>query len=199
MADEKPSKYTTADRLAAMLDLSTRRIQQLRGDGAFVTEETKDGPRYVLVDSLVSYIKFLQTRQDSASLTKRKLSADVRIKEAKAEAEETKLSLLRNEVHRAEHVRILFSDMITQARSAFMDIPGRCAVDCSNASPAESALIIEREIRSALIVMSSLDYDPSKFTELIKQDGGITIESDEEEAQRTKPRRNPAVKKKPVK
>lgn len=186
MQKTKYPQHITADKLAEKVGLSTRRVQQLRSENAFVTEETPSGPRYVFVESLLTYIKFLHSKQESTILKNRVHSADARIKEAKAEYEETKLSLLRNEVHSSEHVKILFSDMITQARAAFMDVAGRCAVDCSNATPAEAAAIIDREIQQALTVMAGLDYDPSKFTELLKADGGIIIEADDEDPTETK-------------
>lgn len=195
MSKTEDTKYTTAESLAKLLGLTVRRVQQLRAEGAFVTEETPNGQRYLLAQSLIAYIKFLQNRQGAASLQKRKLEADVRIKESKADIEETKLALLRGDVHPAEHIRTLFSDMITQARAAFMDIPGRCAVDCAAGTAAEAAETIRREVCAALDVMAGLDYDPAKFMEMLKEDGGIIIESDEEgEAPKPKTKRAPRKK-----
>lgn len=180
-SEEAGKGYITAEKLAKLLDLSVRRVQALRADGAFVTEDTPIGKRYVFGASLVSYIKYLQNRQETSSLERQRLEAEVRCKKAKARIEEIKLALLRGEVHKAEHVRTLMNGMVQETKAAFMAIPGRCAVDCAGASPNEAAIILRKAIFGVFEELAAHTYDPSRFSDLMKEDGDQMSNGDEEE------------------
>lgn len=179
--EESESKYVTAEKLAKLLNLSVRRIQALRADGAFVVEDTPIGKRYVFGASLVSYIRYLQNRQDTASLERQRLEADVRFRNAKAKVEEIKLALLKGEVHKAEHVRILLNGMVQETKAALMALPGRCAMDCAGAAPNEAANIIKEAVFSVLSDMATRTYDPELFAALVEADGDQMANGDEED------------------
>lgn len=88
-----PGGLVTAEKLAQLLGLSVRRVRILRAEGAFVTAESKhEGRKFILGASLISYIKYLQARQDSASLRRQYLEAKARRALARAKMEEDRLS-----------------------------------------------------------------------------------------------------------
>lgn len=174
VAEFRANKHVTVDVLAKATGLSTRRIQQLKQDGGFVTEETTMGRRYLLLESLIGFIKYLMKNQDSADIAKETKKADLRLKKAKAKVVENELRILEGESHRAEHVRQIFSYMITETKSALKGLPGRCAVSCSGTTPTEASEILKNEIHSVLDRMCHLDYDPEKFSDMVKEDGGTS-------------------------
>lgn len=165
-------RHVTVESLAQLTGLSIRRLQQIRQDGGLVTEKTSVGDRYVLMESLVCFVRYLLKDQDTADIVQETKKADLRLKKAKAKVVENELRILEGECHRAEHVRQMFSFMVTETRSALMGLPGRCAVACSGASPTESAEVIKKEVFSILERLALMDYDPDRFAELVKEDGG---------------------------
>lgn len=168
------AKHVTVEILSKLIGLSTRRIQQLRQDGGFVTEETTMGKRYVLLASLVGFIKYLLKNQDTADIVQETKKADLRLKKAKAKVVENELRILEGASHQAEHVRQMFSYMITETKSALKGLPGRCAVSCSGVTPTEASEILKNEVHSILDRMCHLDYDPQKFSEMVKEEGGTS-------------------------
>lgn len=179
-------RFVTVDVLAKLFDLSSRRIQQLRQDGVLKTTRTKAGMRYDSVLCVRDYIRHLrdclegkERKAASAELEKQRMEADVRYRRAKAEKEEILLALMRGEVHKAEHVRLLFNGMIMESKAAFMAIPGRCAMDCSHASPNEAADIIKGAIYEVMAGMASRSYDPERFAALVREDGDKFSNGDE--------------------
>jgi len=83
----------TAEKLAQLLGLSVNRVKTLRAEGAFVSAESQhEGRKFILGASLISYIKYLQARQDDASLRSQYLEAKARRALARAKMEEDRLS-----------------------------------------------------------------------------------------------------------
>lgn len=184
--DEEDKKFVSVDILAKVFDLSSRRIQQLRQDGVLKTTRTKSGMRYDFLPCVRDYIRHLrdflegkERKAMSAELEKQKMEADVRYRKAKAEKEEILLALMRGDVHKAEHVRQLFNAMIMESKAAFMAIPGRCAMDCSHASPNEAADIIKGAIYEVMEGMAAHSYDPDRFAALVREDGDKFSNGDE--------------------
>lgn len=165
-------KHVIAKDLAEMLGVQLRRVRELGAQNILLVEETQSGPRYLLKESLVNYIKHLKSNEEKKSLDDRKSAADARIKEAKADKDEFMLQLMRNELHRAEHVQELFNFTISETRSQLLSHPDRCAIDCANAkTPIEAREILKKSVYDILTYLSQLDYDPKKYAEMVKEDG----------------------------
>jgi phage terminase Nu1 subunit (DNA packaging protein) len=88
-----PGGLVTAEKLSQLLGLSVNRVKTLRAEGAFVTAESQnEGRKFILGASLISYIKYLQARQDNASVRRQYLEAKARRALARAKMEEDRLS-----------------------------------------------------------------------------------------------------------
>lgn len=181
--DEQASGYVRAEDLAKILGLTVRRVQQLRADGALVTEKTKYGQRYHLLKSLVALVKHLMSRQDAQSEKQRALSADADYKERKAALMQIELRKRRGEVHEAAHVRQLMNGMILDTKALLTSLPGRIAHDlrmCSSEN--EIATCLRDSLFSVMDEMRQKQYDPDRFKQLVEEDGDfLDIGADDDE------------------
>ncbi len=173
------SNYYTAEQMAKLLGLSVRRVQQLRSEGAMVTEtpEGETSPRYNVVRSLLAYCKHLQSRADTANANARIKAAEADVKEKKAALLDIELRKRNGEVHEAHHVATLIDGMIVEAKGAFLGVPGRIAVELANCdNPAEAAQIVRSALCAVMSDLSSHKYDPARFRKLVEEEGGISAD-----------------------
>lgn len=80
------------DVIAALFNLSVRRIQQLTQEGVLPTVETKSGRRYELVPTIRRYVEYLSNKaygknksEAEAELKQQKLKAEIDLKELQSE------------------------------------------------------------------------------------------------------------------
>ena len=117
-----------------------RRIDQLVQDGVLtpelVVERGKEVRRYPLVQTVQQYVDYLQEKANRKAdgvddpLTLEQMAlADLRWKSARAGKAELELAELKGQMHRAEDVEAVVSDMIARIRSSILALPGRLAVD----------------------------------------------------------------------
>ena len=182
MAQGTAGGYATAEDIAKLLGLSHRRVQQLRAEGAMVTERVGNTTRYKLAESLVQYIKYLQGKQDKAAVDERIKMAEADLKERKAALAGLELSRRKGEVHDAEHVQILMNAMILETRAALIGLPSRVAMRCYGKSVNEISNIIKGALNQVMQDMSQKQYDPDKFEELVRAEGDwLASKVDDEE------------------
>lgn len=179
---ETSTQYTTAEQIARLLGLSHRRVQQLRAEGAMVTERVGNETKYLLAPSLIQYIKYLQNKQDKAAVEERIKIADAELKERKAELAGLELKKRKGEVHEAEHVQILMNAMVLETRAALIGLPSRVAMRCYGKSVNEIANIIKEALNQAMIEMSRKQYDPAAFEELVIAEGSWLAQEEQTEA-----------------
>lgn len=172
-ADKLPVAFGTAADLAKMLEITVRRVQQLRAEGVFITEETKDGPRYNITASLAAYCRRLLDKRDEASEKLRAAVADADYKENKSALLDIELRKRRGEIHEAAHVRELMNGMILTTKAAFLSLPSKIAHDLA---ACDSEAAIAQTLRAALCeVMEDMgrqQYNPAEFQRLIEEEGG---------------------------
>lgn len=181
---ERKHGLIRAEDFARALGITVRRLQQLRAEGALVTQQSEFGQRYHLVKSLFALVKFYMTRQDLASEKERAIRADADYKEKRAALIQIELDKRNGEVHEGRHVRELINGMILDVRAGVLAIPGRIAVDlmrCS--SEAEAARVVQLAINDFLRSLSAHKYDPKKFKKLIEEDGDFLADEEEREEQ----------------
>jgi len=172
MADTKITDDTTISttELARVLGLSVRRIQQMAQDGT-VPPATKG--RFRLNDSVQRYITFItgnQLSEDEQKSEKARRMAEVQIKAAKATVAKLEASELQGKMHRSEDVQAITEDMANMLRNLLLSLPGRLAVDVSNArSAAEASVIIKEAVHEVMREMSKYQYDPAKYEERVRE------------------------------
>lgn len=171
--------------IAKLFGVTTRRIDQLKTEG--IIEGTGKPTKYEPYETIKSYIAFLtdkaygrEKKEKDSDLETQKLEADVRQKKAKAEMTELNLKELKGNMHRAEDVEAIMTEHVLKIKAMLLAIPGRLAVDVSNAKTAqEAAEIIKKEIHYILRDLSEYEYDETEFREKVRERQGWDGEEDE--------------------
>lgn len=156
---------TTAE-LAALVGVSTRRIQQLTADG-IITAASKG--HYLLSAAVQAYLSYRlgeSLTPEDLTVERRRREADTSLKESKAIIARLDAEAAEGNYHRQEDVQEFLEELIYEVRSAFISLPGRLAVDVARSnSAAECAEIIKGEVSEALSALSRWGYDPEVFRE----------------------------------
>jgi phage terminase Nu1 subunit (DNA packaging protein) len=155
--------------IAKIFGVSTRRIEQLKTEG--IIKGQGKPTKYDLLPTIQAYIKYLsdkangrEKKETDAQLETDKLSAEKRIKEAKAEMVELELAELRGQLHRAEDVEAITTDHVLFLRSMLMAMPGKLAVDLAGEhTAAEQSERVNREVRYILEQLAGYKYDPEEY------------------------------------
>lgn len=156
--------------LAMVLGLTARRIRQLAQDG---TVPTASVGRFRLCDSVHRYINYAtgdQLSDDEIELEKARKKAEAQIKMAKAEVARLEAKELSGKMHRSEDVQAVTEDMANVLRAMLLALPGRLAVDVTNAqSAAEASTIIRKGVFEVLDEMSKYHYDPEQYEARVRE------------------------------
>ena len=168
----------TSQVIAKIFGVSTRRVEQLKTEG--VIKGQGKPTKYDLLPTIQAYIKYLsdkangrEKKEATAQLETEKLTAEKRIKTAKAEMAELELKELKGELHRASDVEAITTDHVMFVRSMLMALPGKLAVDLAaiNTAP-EAADRIKREVYSILERLADYRYDPEEYKERVRERQG---------------------------
>lgn len=166
---DKDSIVSTA-RLAGMMGLTPRRLQQLVTDGVL---ETVEPGRFIVGECFQRYITFVKGNGKSDEEKKIDLErkrAEMKMKKARARREELQTAELEGSMYRAEDVERWSEDVVYLFKGSAMALPSRVAVDvAAESNPAACAEIIKREIRLILTELSEKEYDPEYYRELTRQ------------------------------
>lgn len=164
--------------IAKIFGVSTRRVEQLKTEG--IIKGQGKPTKYDLLPTIQAYIKYLsdkangrEKKETDAALETEKLTAEKRIKMAKAEMAELELKEMRGELHRASDVEAITTDHVLYLRSMLMALPGKLAVDVAaiNSAP-ECADRIKREIYSVLDSLANYRYDPDEYKKRVRERQG---------------------------
>ena len=147
-------KLYTSKVVADFLDLSERRVRQLRDKG--IISETRPG-LYDLRTVIRQYINYL--RKDGSTEEVVDYNTErARLVRAKRENEELELSLRKREVHRSEDIEKVMSDMLIRFKSRLMAIPAKLSPILSKKTDqTEIFKLIKSAVDEALDELS--DYD----------------------------------------
>ena len=176
MADNQNLQPTQV--IAKIFGVSTRRVEQLKTEG--VIKGQGKPTKYDLLPTIQAYIKYLsdkangrEKKETDAALETEKLTAEKRIKMAKAEMAELELKEMRGELHRASDVEAITTDHVLYLRSMLMALPGKLAVDVAAIKSApECADRIKREIYAVLNSLANYRYDPEEYKKRVRERQG---------------------------
>ena len=171
--------------IAQIFGVSTRRVEQLKTEG--VIRGQGKPTKYDLFPTIKAYIKYLsdkangrEKKEADARLETEKLSAEKRIKEAKAEMAELELQELKGELHRASDVEAITTDHVLYMRSMLMAMPGKLAVDVAAlSSAAECAERIKQEVYTVLNNLADYRYDPDEYKRRVRERNGWNERADD--------------------
>ncbi len=170
-----PPGYCTTAVLANLFDTTAQWIGELTKSGVLVKRQTEAGSRYNIVECTRAYVKHLREKaagrsSESNEDEKKKIAAEIRIKEAKASKAELELQELQLTMHRSEDVSKMTEQLVYTIRGMLIALPGRLAVDVAAVdSAAEAAVVIRRETNAVMAELANFKYDPADYERLVAE------------------------------
>ena len=144
--------------IARFLDVSERRVRQLRDEK--VIAEVRPG-LYDLIDTNHRYINYLRKRNPEGDETIDYNTERAKLVRAKRKNEEYELQLKENQLHAAEDIEAVMTDMLVA-------IPSKLApVLCKKTDKAEIFALLKDHIDEALMELSDFK---ATFGERVKED-----------------------------
>lgn len=153
----------SAEVLGNMFGVSDRRIRQMAEEG-IVARAAKG--RYRLVESIKSYLLTLKLAAEGVGVELADGEIDIDEEKAlhervKRHISELKLQIMKGELHKAEDVELVMTDMLTAFKVKMMGIPSKAAPVLENR---DTAFIKERLTSEVMEALNELkDYEPKLF------------------------------------
>ncbi|MEF3312626.1 hypothetical protein PV433_27420 [Paenibacillus sp. GYB004] len=143
--------------LAAIIGKSDRWVRQLTGEKVLTQV---DRGKYVLSAAIQAYCEYLLGGKEE---DKRPRLIDYKTEHEKAKAEKAALELeqMKGNLHPAEDVERLLSDLILTTKSRLLGVPSRIATECDNEPADVVESIVRKEIETALSSLAK--YTPDKI------------------------------------
>lgn len=181
----KDEKMITSEELAKILGISKRTVQTLAQQGVITCQKTGNKNRYDIYIAVKEYIDYCaqKTTRTFASLEEMKLSEEIRLKQTKADMAELELEEIKGNLHSAEDVEAVTTDLVLCIRSALLALPGMLAVDVAEAtSAAEASEIIKKTVYSILEELANYEYDPEEYKRRVRERQGWLNNGEEDES-----------------
>lgn len=164
------------DVMADLLGYTRQRVNQLAKEGVLF----KLAPgRFPLAENIKKYLEFVkygQRSDDEEEAEAQYLEEKALHEKAKREMAELKLAKLRNQLHDAEDIELVLTNMLVTFRNRILAIPQKLAPKIIGADNlAEISEAINEELLEALTELS--EYDPVMFA-----GGDESIEEEDDEA-----------------
>lgn len=180
MADGTKQNLQSSAIIGKLFDLSERRVQQLAKEGVIPAASLRPY-KFDLLPTVKAYIKYLSNKAngkeeksaDTAKAESDKLRAEADLKQSKAKIAEMQLKELEGKMHRSEDVEAMTNDLVYTVRSMIMALPGRLAMDVSQAaSAAEASALIRSECHKILNELAGYQYDPEAYKRRVRDREG---------------------------
>lgn len=149
--------------LGDLFGVTDRRIRQMAEEGTVVRAAKG---RYKLVDSVKSYLLTLKMSVENADIELPDGNIDIEEEKAlhervKRHISELKFQTMKGELHKAEDVKIVMTDMLASFKTRLMNIPSKTAPILENR---DAMYIKDRLTKEVLEVLNELkDYNPKDF------------------------------------
>jgi hypothetical protein len=152
---EKSMKLYDVKAVARFLDVSERRVRQLRDEK--VIAEVRPG-LYDLIDTNHRYINYLRKRNPESEETIDYNTERAKLVRAKRKNEEYELQLKENKLHSSEDIEAVMKDMLVNFKARLMAIPAKLApVLCKKTDRAEIFKLLKEHIDEALLELSDFN------------------------------------------
>lgn len=173
MSEQK--KMINSGELSKIIGRTARTIQLLAKDGILSCEKSRNKNQYDLYVVVQEYIDYMtkSTNEKISSGGDAKLREEVRYKRAKADMMELELMEIKGQMHRAEDVESVMTDMVLAVRSALLSLPGRLGVKlAATDSAAECSDAIKKEVYEVLEDLSKYQYDQEEYRKRARERQG---------------------------
>lgn len=168
-------KLYNSQYIASLLDLSERRIRQLRDEG--VLTEAQKG-YYEFKPTIHAYLKYLRTQISDKDHTSDYNTERARLVRAKRERQELELELQRGDAHSTEVVEQIVSDMLIRFKNRILSIPGKLSPElCKATNINDISDLLSAAIKEALDELSDfgtalMQYEDDVNAETCEPDEG---------------------------
>ena len=134
MPNPTNNKLVDSKTIAALFDMTPRRVQQLTKDGVIAAVKEGNANRYDLLPTIQRYIRYLTAKANGREPSKkdseiegRRLEAEADLKRSKADIAALQLSELEGTMHRSEDVEAVMTDLVYNSlgralRAAFLGL-----------------------------------------------------------------------------
>lgn len=154
MPNQPNTKLVDSKTIAALFDMTPRRVQQLTKEGVITAVKEGNANRYDLLPTIQRYIRYLTAKANGREPSK-------------------KDSEIEGTMHRSEDVEAVMTDLVYNIRSMLVALPGRLAVDVTGAAtPAEASEIIRTEVYKILTELAGYKYDPEVYARRVRDREG---------------------------
>lgn len=142
-------KLYTDKTIAAWLDLTPRRVRQLRDSG--VLPETRAG-LWSLQETVVRYVQYLRKGADGANLNEER----ARLTKAKREAAELENRIRSSDLHTTADIEAGLKTVFLNIRSRFLSLPARLAPEAIALGGDQAAVydLLETAVKETLDALS---------------------------------------------
>lgn len=170
--------------IARIFQVSVRRVEQLKAEGVIKGEGKPT--KYDLLPTIMDYIRYLsdkahgRARKESIDeKLEKKLDAEIRYKQAKADKSVFERDELKGTLHRAEDIEKLTNELVFSVRSMLLAMPGRVAMDLAalNTAPEVSAYMA-RHVGALLDDLAQHEYSPEAYAALVREREGWKMDSE---------------------
>lgn len=152
MPNPTNNKLVDSKTIAALFDMTPRRVQQLTKDGVIAAVKEGNANRYDLLPTIQRYIRYLTAKANGREPSKkdseiegRRLEAEADLKRSKADIAALQLKELEGTMHRSEDVEAVMTDLVYSIRSMLAALPGRLAVDVTSAATAAGTSFVRAQ------------------------------------------------------
>lgn len=168
MFNPEEETLVTSPVLGKVLSITDERIRQLDDQG-ILNSTVKGRKRYYdLVPNVNEYIDYIKNADEGVKAAI--AAAELKYKEARGNKAELEFQELKGQMHRADDVRIVVSDMIARLRAAILALPGRLAVDCAEAkTPTEASAVIKSAVDDLLNETAEVQYKAADYRRLVAE------------------------------
>lgn len=175
----------TAD-VCSMFGISNQWLGQLVSQGTLSKVQTDNGKLFNVTDSVKNYMDVLSEKakktESEKKLERAKVTAEVKLKAAKATMAYLQAEELKGKMHRSEDVEALTQDMTDYIKTTLLSLPGRLAVEISLCETAEEcSILLKEEVNSILQELSEYEYDYEKYAALVRERENMLHETRDED------------------
>lgn len=153
MAENSGAQFVKVEIIAQLFGVTVRRVQQLTQEGIIKTEQTEDGRRYDLIETIKTYIQYLSDKaygkaksEKETELREQKLEAEIALKESQGELHRMKREIAAGKYIDIEEVQMDYNKFFVVFKKFALSIPSRLVSMISDKVEPLEARQIEKEL-----------------------------------------------------
>ena len=161
----KEGQYIKAVQLAKILGISDRHLRRLAEEN--VIKKNGQG-RYYFIENVQAYISYVENLNDApADLKEEKMKEEIKKTKKDVELKDIKIKELKNELHPAEVIKRVMTNVLVNIKGKFLAMPNKIAplvIGLENLGEIQE--VIDTEIRDILLDISEYDAETFKTNEV---------------------------------